>query len=104
MFESFGRGFKMILASVKMGWQDKRLLIPSILTVFTNFFFGIMIMLEGKKQLGAQATGMAHQLQNVNSHELTQHMQTGMNMVGGLNGAADQGGRVLAAGRRGGGR
>lgn len=92
MFESFGRGFKMIWASIRMGWQDKRLMIPSILTVFTNFFFGIMIMLLGKKELGAQASGAMNQLSAVNSHDLMQHAQTGMNMVGGLNSAGDQGG------------
>src|SRR5438477_1906812 len=64
MFESFGRGFRMIWASIKMGWQDKRLLLPSILTVFTNLVFGMMLVLQGAERIhhggaagGASATG-----------------------------------------------
>ena len=45
----------MIWASVKMGWQDKRLLIPSILTVFTNMLFGLIIFLDEVKKVGHQA-------------------------------------------------
>lgn len=51
MFESFGRGFKMIFAAIKMGWQDKRLLLPGLMTVFSNFFFAILLFLEGKTRL-----------------------------------------------------
>jgi hypothetical protein len=51
MFESFGRGLKLILASIKMGFVDKRLLIPGILTVFSNFFFAILLFLEGKSRM-----------------------------------------------------
>lgn len=53
MFESFGRGFRMIMASIKMGWQDKRLLLPSILTVLTNIFFGIVLLWQGLEQMKA---------------------------------------------------
>jgi hypothetical protein len=59
MFESFGRGLKLIWASIKMGFQDKRLLLPGILTVFSNFFFAIMLFLEGKSRLGAAEHPMA---------------------------------------------
>ena len=59
MFESFGRGFKMIMAAIKMGWQDKRLLLPAILTVFSNFFFAIMLFFEGKSRVAATAHGAA---------------------------------------------
>jgi len=59
MFESFGRGLKLILASIKMGFQDKRLLVPGILTVFSNFFFAILLFLEGKSRLGATEHGTA---------------------------------------------
>ncbi len=45
----------MIWASIKMGWQDKRLLIPSILTVFTNMLFGFIFFLDGIKHMGDQA-------------------------------------------------
>ncbi len=34
----------MIGASIAMGWQDKRLLLPSIVTVFTNIIFGIILL------------------------------------------------------------
>ena len=47
MFESFSRGLRMIWASIKMGWADKRLMIPSILTVFTNIFFGMIMLVQG---------------------------------------------------------
>ena len=59
MFESFGRGLKLILASIKMGFQDRRLLVPGILTVFSNFFFAILLFLEGKSRVGAGEAGGA---------------------------------------------
>ena len=49
MLESFTRGFRMIWASIKMGWQDKRLMIPSIVTVFTNLLFSCIFFLDGIK-------------------------------------------------------
>ncbi|MBY0360083.1 MAG: hypothetical protein K2W82_18925 [Candidatus Obscuribacterales bacterium] len=52
----------MIWASIKMGWQDKRLLLPSILTVFTNVLFGCIFFLDGIKQMGKQAGGMVAQV------------------------------------------
>ncbi len=54
MLESFGRGFKMIGASIKLGWQDKRLLLPSILTVCTNIFFGLILLLLSYDKMGTQ--------------------------------------------------
>lgn len=57
MFDSFARGFRMLWASVKMGWQDKRLLLPSIITVFTNMLFGFIFFLDGLKTMGKQASG-----------------------------------------------
>lgn len=93
MFESFGRGFKMIWASIRMGWQDKRLLLPSILTVFTNFFFIAVLALLAKKQLGAQANGMVNTIA-ATPNQIMQHAKTGdmVSMVGGLNGPVDQSG------------
>ena len=44
MFESLGRGWKMVMASIRMGFEDKRLLLPSIMTVFVNFFFGLLLL------------------------------------------------------------
>lgn len=52
----------MIWASIKMGWQDKRLLLPSILTVFTNVLFGCIFFLDGIKQMGRQAGGVVSQV------------------------------------------
>jgi hypothetical protein len=54
MLDSFGRGLRMIWASIKMGLQDQRLLLPSILTVFTNFFFGILLFFFGEENYGGQ--------------------------------------------------
>jgi hypothetical protein len=51
MFDSFGRGLKMIWSSIKMGMQDQRLLWPSILTVFTNFFFGFVLIFFGEQKI-----------------------------------------------------
>jgi hypothetical protein len=78
MFDSFGRGLKMIWSSIKMGLKDQRLLWPSILTVFTNFFFGFVLIyfseqkipgLASKtKELALSSGHMAHQ-----SHHLLQH-------------------------------
>ncbi len=63
MLDSFIRGFKMIWSSIKMGWLDKRLLIPSILTVFTNMLFSCIFFLDGVRQMGKQAGGVAGALQ-----------------------------------------
>ena len=46
----------MILASFKMGWQDKRLFFPSILTIFTNYFFAIVILLQAKQGFSGSST------------------------------------------------
>jgi len=51
----------MIWASIKMGLQDHRLMYPSVLTVFTNFFFAAVLFLQAKSRMGPAANGMAHQ-------------------------------------------
>lgn len=91
MFESFGRGFRMIWASIKMGMQDKRLLLPSILTVFTNFFFAIVLLLQAKTKMGGSAQHMANQVAST-GHDFMK--QNPAQMVGftALNGPLDQGG------------
>lgn len=48
-FDSLGRGWKMIKASIRMGFEDRRLLIPSLITVFNNFLFAILICATGAK-------------------------------------------------------
>jgi hypothetical protein len=53
----------MMWASVKMGWQDKRLLLPSILIVFTNMLFGFILFLDGLKQMSHQAGKMGGAMQ-----------------------------------------
>ncbi|CAN5707357.1 hypothetical protein BH10CYA1_BH10CYA1_06030 [soil metagenome] len=82
----------MIYASIKMGWQDKRLLLPSVLTVFTNFFFAIVLMIEAKQKLGGTGAGVAHQLAAA-PHELMNQAKHGeMLAMSGLNGSMDQSG------------
>jgi hypothetical protein len=106
MFESFGRGLRMIWASVRMGWKEKRLLIPSILTVFTNFFFGLLIMYQGMLFFhhdGAegQSTGLSipklempqpQNLQRSARHILHNMKPETLTQIGQLNGPSDQNG------------
>lgn len=82
----------MIYASIKMGWQDKRLLLPSVLTVFTNFFFAIVLMIEAKQKMGGTGAGVASQLAAA-PHELLNHAKHGeMLAMSGINGSMDQSG------------
>ena len=74
MFDSFARGFRMIWASIKMGWNDKRLLLPSILSVFANIFFGMLFLIVGAQKLGHPGAKQV------------------AGMVGGLNGPHDPAG------------
>lgn len=92
MFDSLARGFRMIVASMGMGWEDKRLLLPSILTVLTNIFFGAVIaalaandFAHPKAQAGqvAQSSLFAH-----NAHPSITNLISGA----GLNGPLDQSG------------
>ncbi|PWT97214.1 MAG: hypothetical protein C5B53_08360 [Candidatus Melainabacteria bacterium] len=94
MLESFGRGLKMIGASIRMGWRDKRLLWPSFFSVIANFFFGTLLLVQGigffQSNPGASA---APQHIAKQSHLLLRHIQSGnWAQAGGLNGAFDQGG------------
>lgn len=67
MFDSFARGFRMILAAIKMGWSDKRLLLPSVLSLFSQtFFFVLLIVLtygkiphNGTATIGNQSAHVA---------------------------------------------
>lgn len=56
MFDSFSRGFRMIWASIKMGWADKRLLLPSVLTVFSQTFFFVLLILVAYIKVPHQPT------------------------------------------------
>ncbi len=96
----------MIWASIKMGWQDKRLLLPSILTVFTNIFFGMLFMLQGSQKLSHQGPAMVKQVANPMqmsgppTHGLLGHpggMNQMINMTS-LNGPGDQGGMDAMSG------
>lgn len=58
MFDSLARGFRMIWSSIKMGLEDTRLLIPSIITVFTNLLFGALILFGSVHAMQGQATGI----------------------------------------------
>jgi hypothetical protein len=72
MFESFGRGLKMIGASIKMGWHDKRLLLPSILTVFTNIVFAIILLFVGLQDMThGHAGDAAKQLSHMSPGQLS---------------------------------
>lgn len=80
------------MASIKMGWQDWRLLVPSILTVVSNFFFAILLFVQGNAKMGGQVQGVASQL----GQSGQQIMKSGspeqfMNMTG-LNGVTDPSG------------
>jgi len=55
MFDSIGRGFRLIWASIKMGWHDKRLMLPSIITVVSNIFFAILLYLQAKTSFGGKS-------------------------------------------------
>lgn len=104
MFDSFGRGLRMIWSSIKMGLQDQRLLWPSILTVFTNFFFGFILIYFGEQKfpgLGEKASSLAtagehvahgHMLQH-GAPQLLQHVDPSKVLgLGGLNGPLDMSG------------
>lgn len=95
MFESFGRGFKMIWASVKMGWQDKRLLLPSILTVFTNLLFGVITAIAGLKLIPHGGGSLAQSpIGQTTMHGLIKHPAGMHNLapVTSLNGPLDPSG------------
>jgi hypothetical protein len=91
----------MIAASLKMGFQDKRLLLPSILTVLSNIFFGILLLWLGSQKIGEQGSkaisSMASQhVSGPPTHGLLNHPQAGglnqmLNLTT-LNGPGDQSG------------
>ena len=81
MFDSLSRGFRMIWASIKMGWQDKRLLIPSILTVFSNIIFGLIVVMLTTGKMGGPAAAGAGAMHHVS--QMTEEVQqTGMPTYG----------------------
>jgi hypothetical protein len=82
----------MIYASIKMGWQDKRLLLPSVLTVFTNFFFAIVLMIEAKQKMGGAGAGIAGQLAAAPGALMNHAKHGDMLAMTGLNGTMDQSG------------
>ncbi len=89
MFDSIGRGFKLILASIKMGWHDKRLMVPSIFTVISNIFFAILLFLQGKTAFGGKSE-TANQLMQ-QGHNLLNGQGNAQALTGltGLNGPMD---------------
>lgn len=95
MFESFGRGFRMIGASIKMGWQDKRLLVPSILTVLTNIFFGSLFAWLAMQKVPHDRLSQPLQM-SYPTHGMLKHVPhdgaAGLAGLTGLNGPLDQGG------------
>jgi hypothetical protein len=100
MFDSLGRGLRMIWASIRMGWQDKRLLLPSLITVFTNFLFGTLLLYQGmlvvhngQEQAQPVVHNLRHQIghQPFNPANLDPMRMGNMSPMNGL-GALDQGG------------
>jgi len=101
MFDSLGRGLRMIWASIRMGWQDKRLLVPSLITVFTNFLFGTLLLYQGMlifhNDNDVQSPPMRHNVRHHLGHhalspaELDPMRITGLGGMNGLNGVLDQG-------------
>jgi hypothetical protein len=110
----------MIWSSIKMGLQDQRLLWPSILTVFTNFFFGFILIYFGEQKfpgLGEKASNLAAVGQHAarGSHHLLEHggpqlMHGGQQLLqhvdpsrvlgmGGLNGPLDMSGFQAMSGQ-----
>ncbi len=73
----------MIWASIKMGWQDKRLMIPSILTVFSNIIFGVIVVMLTTSKMGGPAVATAG-AQNVlkKASAITEHIESGMPTFG----------------------
>jgi len=94
MFESFGRGFRMIGASIKMAWQDKRLLLPSILTVFTNILFAMLIAWQASQKMAHHEVAQQADAPAV-THGMLRHMRhsspQGLPSMG-INSPLDQGG------------
>jgi hypothetical protein len=106
MFESLGRGLRMIWASVRMGWQDKRLLMPSLLMVFTNFLFGTLLLSQCALVIPHDDQGVPHlqapehQMSPNRGRHLLVHQKGSFNpmdisklaQMNGLNSTFDQGG------------
>jgi hypothetical protein len=93
MFESLGRGLKMISASIRLGWQDNRLLLPSVLTVLTNFIFGILLAYQGMTFYQNGSATAKHVTGSEQSHALIKELKSGnFNQLTELNGAFDQSG------------
>src|SRR5271154_3031471 len=78
MFESLGRGWKMVMASIRMGFEDKRLLLPSIMTVFVNFFFGLLLLGDTSKMMAGGSAVGKHLA--ANTHNLIRHLDSGQLM------------------------
>jgi hypothetical protein len=76
MFDSFARGFRMIWASIKMGWSDKRLLLPSVLTVFSQTFFFCLLIAVAYVKVPHQGGPGAHQTAPTAHHAPVKNMPT----------------------------
>lgn len=100
----------MIWSSIKMGMQDQRLLWPSILTVFTNFFFGFILIFFGEQKIPGMVSANASEVSGHaarNSHHLLhqapqtlQHLDPAklLNM-GSVNGPLDMSGFQALSGQ-----
>ena len=96
MFDSIGRGFRLIWASIRMGWHDKRLLLPSVITVISNIFFAILLFVQAKTHFGGTspaAGNFAEQGQNLlkgGADKLSFVQVNGAMDVGGMGQAVNQ--------------
>jgi hypothetical protein len=81
-----------------MGWQDKRLLLPSLIMVFTNFLFGILLLYQGslvvqKAHGGGQPVLSHHRSHHLNGQSPLNSLDFGkIAQMNGLNGTFDQSG------------
>ncbi len=80
------------MASIKMGWQDWRLLLPSILTVVSNFFFAILLFVQGNAKIGGQVQGVAQTIGQSGQNMMKSGSPEQFMQMTGLNGPADPSG------------
>ncbi len=76
----------MIWASIRMGAQDHRLLLPSIITVFTNLFFAALLYVTASTKVNVTAGAVSGKMgQLINSQQLNTNLDpSGFGNIGSL--------------------
>lgn len=76
----------MIWASIRMGAQDHRLLLPSVITVFTNLFFAALLYLTASTKVNVTASSVSSKMgQLINSQQLNSNIDpSGFGNIGSL--------------------